>query len=147
MSPQVAGEYLDEIRERNGGIVKPIDVVEAAKDISSPIHKEFEWDVDKAAVTAWKQRARQMLNHLVIVVDVNKSDPEHTPPAFINVQITRGSRGYASTDAVALSEDWRSYALDQCMKMLTGLKRRFNHLSELDSVWAAIEEAGSKQKE
>lgn len=146
VSPQIAGEYLDDLRKRNGGIVKPIDVVEAAKDPASPIHGEFEWDVDKAAETAWKQRARQMLNHLVIVVDVHKSKPEQTPPAFINVQVTKGSRGYASTDAVAASPEWQAYALDQCMKMLVGLKRRFNHLSELDSVWAAIDEASSKQK-
>jgi hypothetical protein len=147
VSPQIAGEYIDDLKGKHGGVIRPIDVVEAARDPESPIHGEFEWDTEKAAVTAWKQRARQMLNHLVIVVDVHKSDPEHTPPAFINVRVTKGSRGYASVDAVAASPEWQSYALDQCLKMLTGLKRRFNHLSELDSVWAAIDEVNSKQKQ
>lgn len=137
---QTAGEYLEALREQNGGVLKPEDVVEAAKDEHSPIHNEFEWDVNLAAQKHWKDRARNLLNHIV-VVRLQDDSPDDGVPAFINVKVTTVDRGYVSMVQVVKIADWREQAIEDCFKMLNALKKRYEQLTELDPIWKAIEKA------
>ena len=147
VSAQVAGEYLDTLRKQHGGVLAPEDVVEAAKSADSPIHGEFTWDVEKAAFQHWKARARNMMSHLSIQ-EFSEQDPRDSAPAMVNLVVTTFTetrRGYVSLEQVFSDEELRQQAIDQCLKLLSGIKRRFSVFEELEDVRTAIAKAEEKR--
>ena len=143
---QIVGDRIEEIRQKNNGIVTPEAIVEDAKDPESPLHDEFEWDVEKAAYRHWKARARSMTNHIV-VVRIQSEDAEEGKPAFISVEVTQYQRGYVTLDQVVSNQDWREYAIEACFRMLKGLQKRFEALNDpdLDEIWTAIRKSEKKR--
>lgn len=145
---QVAGELLEDLREKNGGFLDKEDVWKAAQDPDSPIHEEFEWDVDKAAQAHWKSRAGDMIRHLA-VVRILDTPPEEGMPAFINVVIQTDDddkrRGYVTGTQVLSDADLHQQAIDQALKLLKGLEARYNAIVELDDIWKAIRKAEKKR--
>jgi hypothetical protein len=137
---QTAGERIEKIRQSNGGVVKPDDVVEDAKSPTSPLHEEFIWDVDEAAKRHWRSTARNLMNHIV-VVQVETQSSDEGVHAFHSVRVTTTKRGYISIDEVVTSDDYRQQAIKNALKLLQGLQRRFAYLNELDGVWKAIDQA------
>ena len=55
---------LEKIAAANDGILRPRDVVAAARDKKSPLHGRFEWSNDKAA-EAWREEQARRLIHEV----------------------------------------------------------------------------------
>lgn len=145
VDPQVAGEYLEELKDENDGLLQPDTVWQAARDPSSPIHDEFEWDMEKAAARHWRQRARNLMNHVAVVATYEESADDGAP-AFINVKVATKQRAYVNTAQVIANEDWHDQAVASCLKQLKGLQARYEKLTELDEVWAAIRKAEKKRK-
>lgn len=58
---------LNEIEARNGGRLTPDAVVEDAKQKSSPLHNQFEWDTKKAAYSHWIEQARTLITSVKII--------------------------------------------------------------------------------
>jgi hypothetical protein len=142
---QQVGEYLEELREQNGGVLTTDDVWQDARvNEDAPHHSDFEWDVDEAAKRHWRERARDLLRHIA-VVRVYTDEPDHGVAAFVNVTIDESQRGYVSVDAVVDNEDYRAQAMKQCLSMLKGLERRFSWLEELNPIWSAIRKAEKKR--
>jgi hypothetical protein len=142
---QQVGEYLEELREQNGGLLTADDVwQDAAANEDAPHHDDFEWDVDEAAKRHWRERARDLLRHIA-VVRVHMDEPDEGVAAFVNVTTDESQRGYVSVDAVVENEDYRAQAVRQCLKMLKGLQRRFGWLEELQPIWAAIRSAEKRR--
>ena len=142
---QEAGEYLEELREqKEDEALTPTDVYEAAQDPDSPLHEEFEWDVEKAAKAHWRDRAGNLLRHLA-VVRVWTEEASDGVPAFLSVNVTSGSRGYVSAEQVYASADYHEQVVEQALKMFKGLQARFGKLGELSDIWKAIEKAEKKR--
>lgn len=59
---------LQEIAARNGGLLTPEAVFEAAKKKTSPLHGEFEWDRDKAFHEHNIERARALIRSVRIEI-------------------------------------------------------------------------------
>jgi hypothetical protein len=59
---------LQELLKRDGGLT-PDAVIEEAKDPDSPLHDEFDWDVESAAMDWWREQARKLIRsvHVEIV--------------------------------------------------------------------------------
>lgn len=145
---QVAGEYLEDLREDSGGALTTTAVYEAAMDPDSPLHEEFEWDVEKAAQAHWRDRAGNLIRHLA-VVRVKNQKASSGIPAFMSVNVTSGQRGYVNAEQVYSSADYHHQVVDQVLKQLKGLQERYGKLEELDEIWSAIEkteEARAKKK-
>lgn len=64
---------LEEITERNGGRLTPDLVIEHARDPKSPLHTEFNWDVEQAAWAHWRMRARQIISSVTVNITTSKS--------------------------------------------------------------------------
>jgi hypothetical protein len=58
---------IQEIYERDGKVTADA-VIEEAKDPKSPLHGEFEWDVEKAAMEAWRETARRLIRSVRVQV-------------------------------------------------------------------------------
>jgi hypothetical protein len=141
---QEAGEFLEELREKNGGVLTTTAVYEAAQDQDSPLHDDFEWDVEKAARAHWRERARDVMRHLAVVRIKTQKAPSGVP-AFMSVNVTQGKRGYVSADQVKSSADFREQVIDQALRLLNGLKSRFETIQELDGIWKAIATAEKRR--
>lgn len=51
------------------GMIKPLDVINAASDKCSPLHAHFEWDDTKAAGRWRMEQARQLIRSVTIVIN------------------------------------------------------------------------------
>jgi hypothetical protein len=124
--------------ERKHGECSPRMLVDAARPERSPLHSLFEWD-DTEAADRWRaHQARQVINSIRVVVD-GQAEPI---PAFVHVRRVTpdGTReGYMST-ARALAGPTREGVVRDALAQLNGLRRRYQQLSELALLWAALDE-------
>jgi hypothetical protein len=73
------------------GTITPDIVIEDAKNPKSPLHGSFEWDLEKAAMEAWRETARRIIRSVTIVITTEShrvAVPRYvrTPDAVANVQ-------------------------------------------------------------
>jgi hypothetical protein len=60
----------DRIRElyKDHGRITPDIVIEDARNPDSPLHDQFEWNVEAAAMEAWRDTARRLIRSVRIVI-------------------------------------------------------------------------------
>ena len=85
-------EALKEIAKRDGGLLRPRAVVDAARDVESPLHRCFEWD-DKVAGEKYRlEQAQRLIRSFTVVHEKNGKKCES--PMFIGLSVDRtGSSG------------------------------------------------------
>jgi hypothetical protein len=95
------------------GHIEPADVVTAAREPGSPIHDEFEWEVEKAAQQAWLDHARRLIRLVKIEVTVENrvyrsvayvSDPEREPKSRRYVDVTFAAQQRSTARAIITAE-------------------------------------------
>ena len=65
---EAVAERLEEIRLKNGGVLRPTDVVGAARDPKSVLHDEFEWDNSVAAERFRIDQARTLISSVSVTI-------------------------------------------------------------------------------
>lgn len=122
MSEDIITE-LTRLAEANEGRLTPDNVVDAAQNEASPLHKCFEWDNDAAAHMFRVEQAR----HLIRSVRVEVTTMEHSVrvPAFVHdPACDRGEQGYVSIRQVASDEDKaREVVVAEFSRAASALKR------------------------
>lgn len=128
-----AEKVYSEIKEL-GESFSPADVVEAAKDKNSELHKCFTWD-DTVAAEKWrKQEARVLAANLVIKVET--SDKE-----TVNVRVVEStSTGYSPTAVVVKSKTDYADLLARAKAELQAFKVKYLVVKELQNIFEAIDE-------
>lgn len=87
------------------GMLKPSDVVNAARDVNSPLHAHFEWDNGEAADKWREEQARQLIRS--ITIEVNAGEPTIVR-AYVSLPADRESgAGYRKFEDVMTSEFMR----------------------------------------
>ncbi len=139
---QAVGERLEQIRRRDGGRVDPSAMAEDATDPESPLHRCCEWDDD---IAAKRHRESQMRHVLRCLVQVYEEQGE-TKTATVYYAVDPGEgRTYMAASDVNADEDLYQQALSEAVALLNGVRRRYAHLEELRTVFAAIDAAGAKK--
>jgi hypothetical protein len=85
VDPQVAGETLEAIRDKNDGDLTPETIVDAARRRRSPLHKAFEWDDESAADGYRREQARYILRSIKVVYLETEDKEEKTVRAFVRL--------------------------------------------------------------
>jgi hypothetical protein len=97
-------------RDKSGRIM-PYIVVDAARDPTSPLHDEFEWDVAKAAERDWIRTACELIRSVKFIVEYEDrkivapfyvSDPARDESAYI--QTARIAKNGAMSERVLRDE-------------------------------------------
>ena len=132
VDPQRVAEEIVSI----GDSATPEQIVERAKDEASELHKCFEWDVEKAAKKYWIVQARQVCRHLVIEQTVD--DGSDLPPVRTFNIVNKGY-GYKQTEVIFRREDEYKTLLAAAMAELHAFKQKYQRLTELADVFAAID--------
>lgn len=109
------------------GPVEAEAVVEAARPKRSPIHGAFEWDDTAAAHQHRLKQARDLVTHLVPVVE---KDAPRPPVQFVHVR-TGEAKGYVATSRAMSDPEFREQTL---MSALAGLRSWWTRYSGLEQM-------------
>lgn len=123
-------------RLKQDGVVKPVDVVEAARDEDSPLHAWFEWDDSEAAERYRLDQARQLIRVFVITSDAPDAPPVR---AFVALRGDRKSGGGYRAMADVLSDaELHAKMLDEALADLKAVQAKFARIRELEPVFDAL---------
>ena len=142
---RILGPYL-ETMAKNLGSLNVEDIIEDAKDPSSPLHEHFDWDPQTAAMERWKFQARSIINSILIVQkedgglverrlflslspnhDADGEDEGQSGPIYIHVQI------------VLANSRLRDKMWDKAIKELASWARRWAAYPELKPLAREVE--------
>lgn len=141
IDPNLVGQVVEEIAEEKGGCT-PADLVEAARPQNSPVHNLWDWNVDEAAEKWFRQEARQVINHLILVPHEDAEEKD-CPQGFYSVIVKEEEgeqeRRYVSRDRVMSDDQLRRVVERDVLAQLRGLERRFDHLHSFKPVWLALD--------
>lgn len=137
-------EALKAIAKRDGGLLRPQAVVDAARPESSPLHGAFCWDDTEAADKYRILQAQQLIRSFRVEVVCNRTKVE--VPVFIGVSTDRtegkAENPYRLASDVAQDGDLLAIAEHDALEQLQGLRKRLGYLKRLDDIWTAIDAHG-----
>lgn len=61
-------------RLENEGQLSPDSVIHEARNAESPLHGEFTWDVEAAAMVTWRAQARQIISQFHVTYKVHRRE-------------------------------------------------------------------------
>jgi hypothetical protein len=136
---QVAGEELERIENKYGGIV-PSVVVAESKEETSPLHKIFEWDNDKAGEKWREQQARVLIGNIV-TVHITKDNDELAVRSFVNVttNVAPDVNAYVSVTKALSNADYRQQIVEQAKVEFLSFKKKYSNLKEFFTVFKEFE--------
>jgi hypothetical protein len=130
---------LHAIAARHGNILRPADVVEAARDTESALHACFEWDDTVAAEQHRLWQARQLIRVVVIPCPQVGQDMR----VFVSLAEDRhkSGGGYRMMVDVLADKAKRGALLAEALAELKRLQAKYGGLEELAKVWKAVAKA------
>ena len=133
---------LERIRKDAGGVLRPADVVVAAKKKSSPLHKCFEWNDGKAALEYRLWQARELIRVAICILE-GSDDPIK---AYVSLKEDRRAPGggYRSLEDVLRMPDLRRQLLAEALEELRVYEEKYQRLTELAPVFAAAHRVRSR---
>lgn len=118
-----------------GDKFSPEDIVEAAKDESSELHKCFEWDDEKAAQKWRLHTARMLVNQLVVRTETS----DNIPVAVRVISSASEVNTYVPTKMLIKSESDYADLLARAKRELQAFQQKYSTLSELQEIFTAID--------
>lgn len=114
--PNVIGIFID---ETHGGQIIPEQLLSAANDPTSKLHKYFEWDDKKCGRLYRFEQARNIITSIYI-----ESDDHKPMRQFLRVNIGSGST-YTSVDQIQNSADFIDQVIATAFDQLNRWKDRY----------------------
>ena len=138
MPSDVVEQELEQVRSGNpDGMLIPAEVVRFARDPGTALHTKFTWD-DGDAAERWRiHEAQQVIRVHVTVLK------EDTPPvrAYVSLPSDRvNGNGYCRMEDVVASPHKLQCLVDQAKHELNSFRVKYEHLSQLEKVFRAIDE-------
>lgn len=136
----IIGRVIDGLSSANGAVTAETVVSEARRP-TSPIHRYFEWDDDKAAMQHRLVQARHLLRSVRIVVrKVGSDEPITIRRAFVRVENDDGTVFLPAVKALSNAK-YRAQILARALGELKDWQDRYRDLKELAGLFEAIDEA------
>ena len=147
---QAYGRQIEAIARRDG-YVTPELVVEEAREESSPLHPAFEWDESVAAERWRMSQARNLMNHLVVVVRVDHTEKEvkglYNVRVVVDAESQETEPGYVTYDVAVQNKGYREQILRRALAEMQSWRERYQELRELTGVFRAIARASRAVEE
>lgn len=115
-------QVLTEILEQNDGVLTVDDVLEEAKNETSPLHKHFQWDDTAAANEYRRWQARALIAKCRIVTE---SRPDVEVRAFVSLPSDRQQEGGGYRFRLDVLEDD-----DQKAELMRDMRNRIAYWSQ-----------------
>tara|TARA_R100001129_G_C5235625_1_gene223914 strand:- start:67 stop:537 length:471 start_codon:yes stop_codon:yes gene_type:complete len=137
LDPQIAGEYLDSLSISGPGDAR--EIVDAGRPTSSPIHSYFEWDNEIAGEEYRVIQGRKLGGSLV---EIKRDDNGNSVPVRRYFTVYRSSdtlKEYVKREIVLNDEEKYLQLLEQAIRELKGMQRRYHTVVELNDIWDIAE--------
>lgn len=134
-------EELETIAKENGGTVRPIDVLNYARDPDTALHDRFTWDDGEAAERYRLWQAREIL-HVFVRIEAPEDGEERNVRLFVSLPSDRkGDKGYRQLSKVLKNKRLRQELVAMALDELRAFRnnQRYRELDELQPVWDAID--------
>jgi hypothetical protein len=140
---QPVGEELARITATNGGLLTPAEVINAARNKTSVLHRHFDWN-NAAAAQQWRlQQAR----HLVAAIRIVADDGDHSlTRAYVSIH-ANGSTAYHSLDEVLKNGALQELLLRQADRDLAMFERRYAELIDICALVTKARQRISERRE
>lgn len=124
--------------EKRDGVVTPEAVVEFAKDETTQLHGQFNWD-DGEAAHQWRLfQARQVIRAMVTILPNGNEDV--VTKAYVHiVETSRNPTGYIEVRKVLSDEEYRKQMLNTAHRELKTFRKKYAHLKELAALFDVID--------
>ena len=123
---------LQELSDRNNGRITPDIVVKDAKKKTSPMHGEFDWDINKAAQAHWLHQARQLISSVRVVI-TNETRTISTVRYVRDPSVPGKTQGYIGIAELKSDHEMaRESLLYEFGRAATALKRARDLAAALD---------------
>ena len=134
------GAVIDKIMRENNGEVTDQRIVDEGRPENSPTHGLYEWDDGVAAEAHRRTQAGYYRRHVLVVVQSGKKPVKSAPRiALVSTKTDDGKRAYRDAVEVMSDQQMRVEALDEAMRLLMGIRKRFSNLRELSEVFKVID--------
>jgi len=144
MNDPIVSELL-RIAQEHGGILRPEDVIEAAKDARSPLHDQFDWSDDVAAHKWRLHQARNLIRVCVRQIELpNGARTECRVWVSLTPDRALPGGGYRTMESVLVAQSLRQQLLADAMKEAEAFRTKYASLTELAEVHRAISRALSE---
>jgi hypothetical protein len=134
VDPNDFGKLKDDIKNENGGTVRPEQIVERARSKRSPCHKMFEWD---DAIAGERYRVAQA-SLALRCINVQYVPPKGGAPVSTNSVVSvlsktgkRGTRQYVDLQDALNDRQWRDQLLMDSLNQLRAWRTKWFQLNEL----------------
>ena len=139
-------DIIDEIirlEDKNGGLLRPGDLVEAARPVSSPLHPEFEWDDSEAAEKYRLEQARKLLRVRLVIIET--ADGPKQTRAYVSLTPERTNHGgYRPIVSVLNDSVMRNQLISDALDDLRRFKIKYAALNELAEIFSAIDNVAAE---
>ena len=135
---------LDLIARKHNGLLRPENVVDAAKNKESVLHSCFEWNNTKAAKEYRLWQAREIIAVHVTVLH-KETKPTRVYVSMMNDRIRPGG-GYRPIEVVLSNKILRKQFLNEALADLKRIEDKYNQLTELAEVFKAIRRVSRRRK-
>ena len=153
-NPQIVGEYCHELEQKKGGKITPKELVEAARDVNSPLHNEFEWNDGVAAQRYREMQAGYIIRSIELKItymptetkriDLHVTEVE-SEVQTANVQfyhaLDKDGTGYENIFSISEDEEKTEKLFENCKKDINSFREKYNTLrGTLPRLFEAMDE-------
>lgn len=118
-----------------GDSFSPADIVEAARNESSELHKCFEWDDSIAAEKYREHQARMVVAQLVVRTETT----DNTPVSVRVISSANAMNSYMPTKMLIRSEPEYADLLERAKRELRAFQQKYITVVELQDIFAMID--------
>jgi len=131
---------LGRVKRRSGGMLTAEAIVEYAKDKSTALHSQFDWD-DTEAARKWRLEQAARIIRLQVTVIGQDQKPVR---AFVSLTTDRRTGiGYREIHDVLKDPDLAAQMLEDALEDLNATRRKYGTLKQLAGVWTAVDAAAT----
>lgn len=136
ISAEIVGKEFCKIEKQYGALTSE-NVLESAKSDDSPLHDIFEWDDTIAANKYRLYQATKLICNLKCEV---ATDEEKTFVVRAYLNVSENKKGsFVNVQSAFENPDSRKLVLERALQELESFKNKYMELSELASVFDAID--------
>jgi hypothetical protein len=136
-------QTLQELTAQKGGLLKPLDVVEAARPETHPLHKHFEWDDSVAAERFRIEQARTLLQRVYVKMET-PDGKGRMAQVFVSLTTDRDEGGYRTMVDVLSDADMRNQLIRDALGDMQSFTDRYKTLRDLAGVFSSMRKARKK---
>ena len=134
-------EALREIAAKNGGVLLPEKVVDAARAEEHPLHGSFEWDDSVAGEQYRIHQARNIIRVNVEVIGPKEKETEARVWVSLTPDRKEAGGGYREVVSVLSDKEMRAQMLADALAEMRTFEAKYARIKELAAVFAAMRKA------